>query len=244
MSERYTIGEAAKKLQVSTRTLRFYEEKDLVRPAYTEENGYRFYEKDQIRQLELILFLKKLGFSLKQIKMLIQDEHGNQSLELLLKEQYQENQRKIEEISKKQAQIKHLQKIKLSRAVLTNHSGITDIMRKENRLSALRDKMLVFGGLLSIIEILGIGIAFYLYHLNQITSFVIEVFGLVVIIFMMALGLSRYYYDHVEYVCPNCGDVFIPSFLAFNLAPHTPKFRKLTCPKCGKRSYCLEISRE
>ena len=244
MSERYTIGEAAKKLQVSTRTLRFYEEKDLVRPAYTEENGYRFYEKDQIRQLELILFLKELGFSLKQIKMLIQDEHGNQSVELLLKEQYQENQQKIEEISKKQAQIKHLQKIKLSRAVLTNHSGITDIMRKENRLSALRDKMLVFGGLLSIIEILGIGIAFYLYHLNQITSFVIEVFGLVVIIFMMALGLSRYYYDHVEYVCPNCGDVFIPSFLAFNLAPHTPKFRKLTCPKCGKKSYCLEISRE
>ena len=89
MSERYTIGEAAKKLQVSTRTLRFYEEKDLVRPAYTEENGYRFYEKDQIRQLELILFLKELGFSLKQIKMLIQDEHGSQSLELLLKEQYQ-----------------------------------------------------------------------------------------------------------------------------------------------------------
>ena len=244
MSERYTIGEAAKKLQVSTRTLRFYEEKDLVRPAYTEENGYRFYEKDQIRQLELILFLKELGFSLKQIKMLIQDEHGNQSVELLLKEQYQENQQKIEEISKKQAQIKHLQKIKLSRAVLTNHSGITDIMRKENRLSALRDKMLVFGGLLSIIEILGIGIAFYLYHLNQITSFVIEVLALVVIIIMMALGLSRYYYDHVEYVCPNCGDVFIPSFLAFNLAPHTPKFRKLTCPKCGKKSYCLEISRE
>lgn len=244
MSERYTIGEAAKKLQVSTRTLRFYEEKDLVRPAYTERNGYRFYEKDQIRQLELIFFLKELGFSLKQIKILIQDEHGNQSLELLLREQYQDNQRKMDEISKKQAQIKHLQKIKLSRAVLTNHSGITDIMRKENRLSALRDKMLVFGGLLSIIEILGIGIAFYLYHLNQITSFVIEVFGLVVIIFMMALGLLRYYYDNVEYVCPNCGDVFIPSFLAFNLAPHTPKFRKLTCPKCGKRSYCLEISRE
>ena len=60
MSERYTIGEAAKKLQVSTRTLRFYEEKDLVRPAYTEENGYRFYSEEQIRQIELILFLKEL----------------------------------------------------------------------------------------------------------------------------------------------------------------------------------------
>lgn len=45
MSERYTIGEAAKKLQVSTRTLRFYEEKDLVRPAYTEEMAIVFMKK-------------------------------------------------------------------------------------------------------------------------------------------------------------------------------------------------------
>ncbi|WP_304202276.1 MerR family transcriptional regulator [Lactobacillus intestinalis] len=236
MSERYTIGEAAKKLQVSTRTLRFYEEKDLVRPAYTEENGYRLYEKDQIRQLELILFLKELGFSLKQIKMLIQDEHGSQSLELLLKEQYQENQRKIEEVSKKQAQIKHLQKIRLSHAVLTNHSVITDIMRKENRLSALRRRMCFLGILLVLGELIGISL---LYAFKVQMS--VAVIGVTVV---GAIALSKYYYDNVEYVCPNCGDVFIPSFLAFNLAPHTPKFRKLTCPKCGKKSYCLEISRE
>ncbi len=236
MSERYTIGEAAKKLQVSTRTLRFYEEKDLVRPAYTEENGYRLYEKDQIRQLELILFLKELGFSLKQIKMLIQDEHGSQSLELLLKEQYQENQRKIEEVSKKQAQIKHLQKIRLSHAVLTNHSVITDIMRKENRLSALRRRMCFLGILLVLGELIGISL---LYAFKVQMS--VAVIGVTVV---GAIALSKYYYDNVEYVCPNCGDVFIPSFLKFNLAPHTPKFRKLTCPKCGKRSYCLEISRE
>ena len=236
MPERYTIGEAAKKLQVSTRTLRFYEEKDLVRPAYTEENGYRFYEKDQIRQLELILFLKELGFSLKQIKMLIQDEHGNQSVELLLKEQYQENQQKIEEISKKQAQIKHLQKIKLSRVVLTNHSGIKDIMRKENRLSALRRKMIFWCILLILGELIGISLLYVFKVQMSVAVIGITVVG--------AIALAKYYYDHVEYVCPNCGDVFIPSFLAFNLAPHTPKFRKLTCPKCGKKSYCLEISRE
>ncbi len=88
MRDGYSIGEAAKKLQVSTRTLRYYDEKDLVRPAYIKENGYRFYREEQIRQIELILFLKELGFSLKQIKMLIQDEHGSQSLGLLLKEQY------------------------------------------------------------------------------------------------------------------------------------------------------------
>lgn len=236
MQDVYSIGEAAKKLQVSTRTLRFYEEKGLVRPAYTEENGYRFYEKDQIRQLELILFLKELGFSLKQIKMLIQDEHGVQSLELLLKEQYQENQRKIDEINKKQAQIKHLQKIKLSHAVLANHSDITDIMRKENRLSALRRRMCFLGILLILGELIGISLLYAFKVQMSVVVIGVTVVG--------AIALSKYYYDHVEYVCPNCGDVFIPSFLAFNLAPHTPKFRKLTCPKCGKKSYCLEISRD
>ncbi|MDY5067495.1 MAG: MerR family transcriptional regulator, partial [Lactobacillus johnsonii] len=207
MPERYTIGEAAKKLQVSTRTLRFYEEKDLVRPAYTEENGYRFYEKDQIRQLELILFLKELGFSLKQIKMLIQDEHGSQSLELLLKEQYQENQRKIDEISKKQAKIEHLQKIKLLPDVLTNYSGITDIMRKENRLSALRRKMIFWCILLILGELIGISLLYVFKVQMSVAVIGITVVG--------AIALAKYYYDHVEYVCPNCGDVFIPSFLAF-----------------------------
>lgn len=236
MPERYTIGEAAKKLQVSTRTLRYYDEKDLVRPAYIKENGYRFYSEEQIRQIELIIFLKELGFSLKQIKMLIQDEHGSQSLELLLKEQYQENQRKIDEISKKQAKIEHLQKIKLLPAVLTNYSGITDIMRKENRLSALRRKMLFWCILLILGELIGISLLY---------AFKLQLSVAVIGIATIGVGaLSKYYYDNVEYVCPNCGDVFIPSFLTFNLAPHTPKFRKLTCPKCGKRSYCLEISRE
>ena len=236
MSERYTIGEAAKKLQVSTRTLRFYEEKDLVRPAYTEENGYRFYSEEQIRQIELILFLKELGFSLRQIKILIQDEHGSQSLELLLKEQYQENQRKIDEISKKQAKIEHLQKIKLLPDVLTNYSGITDIMRKENRLSALRRKMIFWCILLILGELIGISLLYVFKVQMSVAVIGITVVG--------AIALAKYYYDHVEYVCPNCGDVFIPSFLTFNLAPHTPKFRKLTCPRCGKRSYCLEIIRE
>ena len=236
MAERYSIGEAAKKLQISTRTLRYYDEKDLVRPAYIKENGYRFYSEEQIRQIELILFLKELGFSLKQIKMLIQDEHGTQSLELLLKEQYQENQQKIDEISKKQAQIKHLQEIKLLRAVLTNHSCITDIMKKENRISALRRKLGWFSILLVVFELMAISIL-YAFKLQP---------GMIVTgtTLIGAIALSKYYYDNVEYVCPNCGDVFIPSFLAFNLAPHTPKFRKLTCPKCGKKSYCLEISRE
>lgn len=244
MQEKYSIGEVAAMLKVSTRTLRFYDEKGLVKPAYTEENGYRFYEKEQIRQIELILFLKDLGFSLKQIKTLIQDERGSKSLELLLKQQYQENKQKINELTAKQKQIEHLQKIGVLSAALTNFSDITSIMRKEKNLTALRSRLLVWGGLLTLFEIAGIGTALYLYQMKMTTILVIEVVALIAIVFATAWGLSRYYYEQVEYVCPNCGDVFIPSFLTFNLSPHTPKFRKLTCPKCGKKSYCLEICRD
>ena len=212
MQEKYSIGEVAAMLEVSTRTLRFYDEKGLVKPAYTEENGYRFYEKEQIRQIELILFLKDLGFSLKQIKTLIQDERGSKSLELLLKQQYQENKQKINELTAKQKQIEHLQKIGVLSAALTNFSDITSIMRKEKNLTALRSRLLVWGGLLTLFEIAGIGTALYLYQMKMTTILVIEVVALIAIVFATAWGLSRYYYEQVEYVCPNCGDVFIPSF--------------------------------
>ena len=235
MQEKYSIGEVAKMLDISTRTLRFYDEKDLVKPAYIEENGYRFYQKEQIKQIELILFLKELGFSLKQIKMFVQDQHGKQSLELLLKQQYQENKQKINELTAKQKQIEHLQKIGVLSAALTNFSDITSIMRKENKMTTVRRKMWLYLIMLIIFELMGISLMYAL-QLSPIIVIVIAGLG--------AVFLSKYYYDRVEYVCPTCGDVFIPSFLAFNLAPHTPKFRKLTCPKCGKKSYCLEISRE
>lgn len=244
MQEKYSIGEVATMLEVSTRTLRFYDEKGLVKPAYTEDNGYRFYKKEQIRQIELIIYLKELGFSLKQIKMIIQDERGGQSLDLLLEEQYRENKQKINELNKRQKQIENLQKINFLPATITNISDITNIMRKEKNLTALRSRLLVWGGLLTLFEIAGIGTAFYLYQMKMTTILVIEVVALIAIVFVTAWGLSRYYYEQVEYVCPNCGDVFIPSFLTFNLSPHTPKFRKLTCPKCGKKSYCLEICRD
>lgn len=235
MQEKYSIGEVATMLEVSTRTLRFYDEKGLVKPAYTEDNGYRFYEKEQIRQIELIIYLKELGFSLKQIKLLIQDERGSKSLELLLKQQYQENKQKINELTAKQKQIEHLQKIGVLSAALTNFSDITSIMRKENKMTVLRRKMWLYIIMWIVVELIGISLMYAL-RLNASIAIVIAVLG--------AIMFSKYYYDRVEYVCPNCGDVFIPSFLIFNLAPHTPKFRKLTCPKCEKRSYCLEICRD
>jgi len=56
---------------VSVRTLHFYDEAGLLKPAYYGVNGYRFYEEPQLLTLQQILFYRELGFELKQIKRIL-----------------------------------------------------------------------------------------------------------------------------------------------------------------------------
>lgn len=73
MSQKYSIGDVAKMLNMTTRAIRFYDQKDLVKPESIGENGYRYYGEEQIQKLELINYLRELNFSIKQIKQLLND---------------------------------------------------------------------------------------------------------------------------------------------------------------------------
>ena len=53
---------------VSVRTLHFYDETGLLKPAHQGMNSYRYYEEPQLLRLQQILFYRELGFELKQIK--------------------------------------------------------------------------------------------------------------------------------------------------------------------------------
>ena len=64
----YTVKQVAAMSGVSVRTLHFYDEMGLLKPAYHGANGYRFYEESQLLTLQQILFYRELGFELKQIK--------------------------------------------------------------------------------------------------------------------------------------------------------------------------------
>src|SRR5687768_2346884 len=64
----YTVKQVAAMSGVSVRTLHFYDETGLLRPAYYGASGYRFYEEPQLLTLQQILFYRELGFELKQIK--------------------------------------------------------------------------------------------------------------------------------------------------------------------------------
>jgi DNA-binding transcriptional MerR regulator len=68
----YTIGDLARELDISTRTIRYYEERGLLSPQRTDNSQQRLYTpRDRVR-LKLLLRAKGLGFALDDIRELFE----------------------------------------------------------------------------------------------------------------------------------------------------------------------------
>ena len=67
-----TISQVAKLTGISTRTLQYYDEIGLLKPSEITDSGYRMYNDDALQELQQILFFKELGFSLKDIREILQ----------------------------------------------------------------------------------------------------------------------------------------------------------------------------
>jgi DNA-binding transcriptional MerR regulator len=69
--EQLTIGQLAKKVGVRTSTLRFYEDEGVLIPSDRTDAGYRLYSPDAIQRVEMIHRAQRLGFSLSDIRPLL-----------------------------------------------------------------------------------------------------------------------------------------------------------------------------
>jgi DNA-binding transcriptional MerR regulator len=67
----YTVKQLSELSGITVRTLHYYEEANLLKPAYYGTNGYRYYGEKELLKLQQILFFKELGFSLSQIKKVL-----------------------------------------------------------------------------------------------------------------------------------------------------------------------------
>lgn len=67
----YTVNKLAKIAGVSVRTLHYYDEVGLLKPAIVQENGYRMYEERELLLLQQILFFRELDFSVEEIKRIM-----------------------------------------------------------------------------------------------------------------------------------------------------------------------------
>lgn len=67
----YTVKRLSRMAGVSSRTVRYYDEIGLLKPARINSSGYRIYGKEEVDRLQQILFYRELGFNLDNIKKII-----------------------------------------------------------------------------------------------------------------------------------------------------------------------------
>ncbi|MEH7304730.1 MerR family transcriptional regulator [Neobacillus drentensis] len=67
----YTVQKLGSLAGVSTRTLRYYDEIGILKPARINSSGYRIYGQEEVDRLQQILFYRELGISLENIKEIV-----------------------------------------------------------------------------------------------------------------------------------------------------------------------------
>ncbi|WP_223642575.1 MerR family transcriptional regulator [Planococcus sp. 4-30] len=69
----YTVQKLGNLAGISTRTLRYYDEIGLLKPARKSSSGYRIYGQQEVDKLQQILFYRELGLDLEHIKNIVND---------------------------------------------------------------------------------------------------------------------------------------------------------------------------
>lgn len=69
--KRWTTGEVSKQRNISMRTLRYYDQIDLLTPSFKDEHGKRYYSEKDLFKLEKIIILKSLSLPLEEIRILL-----------------------------------------------------------------------------------------------------------------------------------------------------------------------------
>lgn len=69
----YTISQLAKLAGISTRTLRYYDEINLLKPKRINSSGYRIYGQEEVNRLQQILFFRELDVNIETIISIMND---------------------------------------------------------------------------------------------------------------------------------------------------------------------------
>ena len=99
------IGEFSKMMQVTVKTLRHYEQKGLLFPCEVDEwTGYRYYNVEQMQRLGTIRGLQRQGFTLEEIKELLEDGAQMPSIDQLT-QKIEETERQLQLLMERRRQL-------------------------------------------------------------------------------------------------------------------------------------------
>lgn len=110
----FKIGDFSRLTSISIRMLRFYDQNDILKPVYIdEESGYRYYRREQIFEASQVRFLRDIGFSTARIKAIRENYKNAEEIEKYLEIQLIQLK---EEADKIDSRIKMIQ---LAKRILT-----------------------------------------------------------------------------------------------------------------------------
>lgn len=233
---KYTTGEIAKICGVSVRTVQYYDSRGILTPSELSEGGRRLYSENDLEKMKIICFLRNLGFSIKNINAIFSEENPEEIITMLieqqesaLKEEIHDNQKKLEVFK----QLKQGMRI-FSGDCVKSIGDVVYMMKDKKALKKLHGIMLAVGILMDVIEIAAI----YVWWKTGMWEFFAVSMILVII---LGIVITSAYVKNTAYICTQCHKIFKPTAKEILLAQHTPKTRKLNCPHCGYKGYCVEI---
>ena len=144
----------------------------------------------------------------------------------------------IEEIAERQEKLKSLEllttEVKNKEGfTLKNISDVACSMEANKKMKKVRRNMWILAAIMGLFE--------YGTLILAIFTGMWWAFGVGMgIVVLLSIWLSVYYCKETAYICPECNKVFKPRFKEAFWARHTYKTRRLTCPECKNKNFCLE----
>ena len=235
----YTTGEVAKLCGVSVRTVQYYDARGILTPSDLTDGGRRLYSDADLSKMKFICFLRELDISIDNISKILREENFEKVIALMLDEQRAQLEFELDEKKHKLEKLEELRKLlnKSQNFSVESLGDIAHVMDNKKKLKKLHATLLITGIPVSLLE----WVTVILWILKGIW-WPFTVYTAIAVVY--GIWVSRYYFKHTAYICPECHEVFVPKFKEAFFASHTPTTRKLTCRCCKKKSYCVETYRD
>ena len=231
----YTTGELAKAAGVTVRTVQYYDTRGILIPSDFSEGGRRLYTEDDLKKLRVICFLRDLGLSLNHVGDILEADNATKVINLLLDEQKKTLETEVEE---RKAQLGRIDEIQMEMKNISNFSvenlgDVAYVMENKKKMKKVYSVILGIGLVLD-----GLELGAFIYALKTGNWWFFA--GVLLLMLIVLFPLMNFYHKYTVYICPECHEVFKPKKAEWFWANHTPKTRKLTCPACGHKGFCVE----
>ncbi len=234
----YTTGEIAKLTGITVRTVQYYDSRGILMPSDFSEGGRRLYNDEDLKKLRVICFMRDLDISINSIAEILEAENAENIINVMLEQKLAMVEEELAEQEKRRDTLLTIKKeMKHYHNFSVDHLGdIAQQMKNKKQLKKIYAIMLAVGIPLEIIEVgtfvLGLVKGIWWPYL----------IGMAIVI-LGSIFIVTYYYKNISYICPECHQVFKPSFKQWSFANNAltaPNTRKLHCPGCGNHGFCVE----